>query len=190
MNLTWQQQMVSGMTRSFLLALGLLTLVLMTLFRSVRWGMAAMLPVLGTVVVVYGALGWLGIDVDMPVAVLSSLALGIGVDFAIHFVSRYRSLLARLGDRRAAVAVFMEEPGRALTRNALVIAGGFLPLLLADLVPYVVVGLLLAGIMALSWLATMTVLPALVVGRPGGGAPADGPRTSEVRPTVPELSLA
>ena len=140
--------MVSGMTRSFLLALGLLTLAPMTLFRSVRWGMAAMLPVLGTVVVVYGALGWLGIDVDMPVAAPSSLELGIGVDFAIDLRQPLPIPVVRPGDRRAAVAVFMEEPGRALMRNALVIAGGFLRLFLADLVPYVVVvsGLLLAGI--------------------------------------------
>jgi hypothetical protein len=181
-NLTWQQQMVSGMTKSFLLALGTLLLVLMTLFRSVRWGLAAVLPVLGTVLALYGGLGWLKVDFDMPMAVLSSLALGIGVDFAIHFVSRYRSLLARLKVRRDAVAAFMEEPGRALTRNALIIAGGFLPLLLADLVPYVLVGVLLTVVMALSWVLTMTVLPALVVGSPEASTQNEQPPKTPVEP--------
>ncbi len=59
---------------------------------------------------------------------------------------------------------FAEEPARALTRNAAVIAVGFLPLLFSSLTPYVIVGLFLATIIVLSWLATMVALPALVGG--------------------------
>ncbi|MCP4959490.1 MAG: hypothetical protein GY925_09510, partial [Actinomycetia bacterium] len=65
---------------------------------------------------------------------------------------------------------FAEEPARALTRNAAVIAIGFLPLLGSSLTPYVVVGLFLATIIVLSWLATMVALPALV----GGNSNATG----------------
>ena len=166
LNLTWQDQMVSGMVRSFAAALALLVLVLVGLYRSVRWGLLAAVPVVWTVLITYGAIGWLGIDFNMPIAVLSTLALGIGVDFAIHFVSRFRTLRDRTPDSRAAVRQFMEEPARAVTRNAMIVAIGFVPLVLADLVPYVVVGLLLASIMVLSWLATLVLLPALVTGRP------------------------
>ena len=55
-----------------------------------------------------------------------------------------------------------EEPARALTRNAIIIAVGFSPLLFAALIPYVVVGMLLVPMMALSWLATLIVLPGIV----------------------------
>ena len=121
-----------------------------------------MLPVLWTVIVVYGVIGLIGKDYDMPIAVLSTLVLGIGVDFAIHFVQRFRELDAEFGDRRAAVRAFFEEPARALTRNALVIAIGFTPLFFASLMPYLVVGAFLSSIILLSWLTTLVLLPAIV----------------------------
>jgi hypothetical protein len=88
--------------------------------------------------------------------------LGIGVDFAIHFVQRYRELLSEAGSTNAALSRFFEEPARALTRNALIVAIGFVPLFFASLVPYIVVGVLLASIMILSWLATLVLLPAVI----------------------------
>jgi predicted RND superfamily exporter protein len=135
---------------------------MVALFRSVRWALLSVLPVLWTVLVVYGALGLVGKDYDMPIAVLSTLVLGIGVDFAIHFVQRFREYDDEFGDRAATLRAFFEEPARALTRNALVIAIGFTPLFLSSLVPYLVVGAFLSLIIILSWLATLLMLPAIV----------------------------
>jgi predicted RND superfamily exporter protein len=163
LNLTWQQKMVSGMLVGFAVTLVVVFGLLVVLFRSLRWAVLAMTPVLWTILIVYGAMAMLGRDVDMPVAVLSTMVLGIGVDFAIHFVARYRTLLADLGPAQA-LEEFFGEPARAMTRNAVVIAVGFSPLLLSSLVPYVVVGVLLASIVSLSWLASIVALPA-VVGR-------------------------
>lgn len=170
LNLTWQQKMVSGMLVGFATTLVAIFVLLVGLFRSLRWALAAMVPVLWTVLIVYAGLALLGRDFDMPVAVLSTMVLGIGVDFAIHFVERYRMLLGTSGSPAEAVAEFYREPARALTRNAVVIAIGFAPLLLSSLVPYVVVGALLASIVGLSWLASLVVLPALAVGTNGAGS--------------------
>ncbi len=111
---------------------------------------------------VYGTVGLVGKDYDMPLAVLSTLVLGIGVDFAIHFVQRYRDLANKLGDSRKALEAFFDEPARALTRNALIIAIGFVPMFFATLMPYIYVGVHLASVMLLSWLATLLLLPALI----------------------------
>ncbi|MCP5025879.1 MAG: MMPL family transporter, partial [Actinomycetia bacterium] len=152
LNLVWQDKMVAGMLVGFLITLGIVFLLLAALFRSVRWAIIGISPVLWTILVVYGAIGLIGKDYDMPIAVLSTLVLGIGVDFAIHFVERFRELRSDLGSSAAATEAFAEEPARALTRNAAVIAIGFLPLLGSSLTPYVVVGLFLATIIVLSWL--------------------------------------
>ena len=156
--------MVSGMLVAFLSTLAVIVVLMVILFRSLRWAMLAVAPVLWTVLVVYGAIGVLGKDYDMPIAVLSTLVLGIGVDFAIHFVERYRDLVSTLGDRRSAQVAFFGEPARALTRNALIIAIGFTPLFLSSLVPYVVVGAFLASIIVISWLVTIVALPAITSG--------------------------
>ena len=160
LNLTWQQEMVSGMLVGFATTLAVIFALLLGLFRSLKWALLALAPVLGTVVVVYGLMAYIGRDMDMPVAVLSTMVLGIGVDFAIHFVERFRGLRARTGSTDAALAGFYGEPATAMTRNAVVIAVGFSPLLFSSLVPYVVVGVLLASIILLSWLASLIVLPA------------------------------
>ena len=61
------------------------------------------------------------------------------------------------------MGLMFQEPGRAITRNAIVIAIGFLPLLAAPLVPYNTVGFLMAAIMAVSSIVTVMLLPAIMM---------------------------
>ncbi len=165
LNLVWQDEMVEGMLTGFLVTLAIVLVLLAILFRSVVWALVGIAPVLWTIMIVYGTIGLIGKDYDMPIAVLSTLVLGIGVDFAIHFVERFRELRSDLGSSSAAIEAFAEEPARALTRNAAVIAVGFLPLVFSSLTPYVIVGIFLGSIIVLSWFATVVALPALVVRR-------------------------
>ncbi len=163
LNLVWQDKMVSGMLKAFASTFGVVLVLMVLLFRSVRWAILAMLPMSATVLFVYGIIGYVGKDYEMPLAVLSTLVLGIGVDFAIHFLSRYRELHRETGSVSEAMRLMFEEPARALSRNALVIGIGFIPLLFSSLVPYIVVGVLLASIMILSWLGTLLGLPSIIV---------------------------
>ena len=163
LNLVWQDKMVSGMLRAFLATFAVVLLLMVALFRSLRWALLAMLPMSITILFVYGVLGFSGKDYDMPLAVLSTLVLGIGVDFTIHFIQRYRQLMKETpSGSGAALTQMFEEPARALTRNALIIAIGFAPMVFAALVPYVVVGVFLASIMTLSWLTSLLLLPAVI----------------------------
>jgi hypothetical protein len=113
-----------------------------------------------TITFIYGLIGLVGKDYDMPVAVLSSLTLGLSVDFAIHFLERARSVQRETGSWADSIRIMFGEPARAITRNVLVIAIGFLPLLAAPLIPYKTVGVLLCAIMALSGSVTLIVLTA------------------------------
>jgi uncharacterized membrane protein YdfJ with MMPL/SSD domain len=121
-----------------------------------------MIPLLMTIAAIYGIIGLVGKDYDMPVAVLSALTLGMAVDFAIHFLERARESYAGTGSWKASAAVMFGDPARAISRNVLVIAIGFLPLLAAPLVPYKTVGIFLCAIMALSGAVTLLVLPAIL----------------------------
>jgi hypothetical protein len=162
LNLVWQDKMVSGMLRAFFSTFIVVFLLMALLFRSLRWAVLAMVPMSVTILLVYGTVGHVGKDYDMPLAILSTLVLGIGVDFAIHFVQRYRELADKLGDSRQALKAFFDEPARALTKNALIIAIGFVPMFFATLMPYIYVGAHLASVMLLSWLTTLLLLPALI----------------------------
>ena len=162
LNVVWQDKMVSGMRDSFLSSFVVVLIMMIILFRSPTWGLLAMIPLSMTIAWIYGFIGLIGKDYDMPVAVLSSLTLGLAVDFAIHFLERARSSVKETGSWKRGIATMFEEPARAISRNIIVIAVGFTPLLLAPLVPYQTVGIFLASIMVLSGIATMFILPAIL----------------------------
>ena len=162
LNVVWQNKMVFGMLKSFLSSFIVVFLMMMFLFRSSLWGFLAMIPLSVTIAAIYGIIGIVGKDYDMPVAVLSSLSLGLAVDFAIHFLERARMAFKKAGSWKEAIGEMFSEPARAISRNVIVIAIGFTPLLAAPLVPYQTVGIFLASIMAISGIATMFILPAMI----------------------------
>lgn len=162
LNRIWQGEMVHGMAWSLAGSYGMVFLMMVLLFRSLVLGLLSMLPLTLSIGVLYGIVGWVGKDYDMPIAVLSALALGLAVDFAIHFIERARAFWRETRDVDATLAAMFREPGLAIARNAIVIAVGFTPLLFAPLVPYITVGWLLAGIMALSALVSLFLLAALL----------------------------
>jgi uncharacterized protein len=161
-NVVWQDKMVSGMVRSLLGSFAIVLLMMVFLFRSFLWGLLCMVPLSVTIAFIYGLIGFAGKDYDMPVAILSSLTLGLSVDFSIHYLQRAKEIHAKVMNWRETAARMSGEPARAITRNAVVIAVGFLPLLAAPLVPYKTVGFFLATIMAVSGIGTLVILPALI----------------------------
>jgi predicted RND superfamily exporter protein len=161
-NTVWQNKMVWGMLQSFMGSFIIVFIMMTILFRSPVWGIVCMVPLLITIAVIYGIIGLVGKDYDMPVAVLSALTLGMAVDFAIHFLERARSSYAQTGSWQKSVGEMFGEPARAITRNVLVIAIGFLPLLAAPLIPYKTVGIFLCAIMALSGAVTLLALPSII----------------------------
>ena len=161
-NTVWQNKMVWGMLQSFLGSFIIVFIMMSILFRSPLWGIVCMVPLLITIIIIYGIIGLLGKDYDMPVAVLSALTLGMAVDFAIHFLERARTSYGQTCSWQKSSAEMFGEPARAITRNVLVIAIGFLPLLAAPLIPYKTVGIFLCAIMALSGAVTLLALPSIV----------------------------
>ncbi len=161
-NVVWQKKMVQGMMNAFLGSFLVVFLMMSLLFRSIKWAALCMIPLTLTIVIIYGVIGWIGKDYDMPVAVLSSLALGLAVDFAIHFLVRSRSTLKETSSWSATSKLMFGEPSRAIVRNIIVIAVGFLPLLFANLIPYRTVGIILASILLISGAVTLLLLPAII----------------------------
>jgi len=150
--------MMKAFLSSFLIVLAMMVF----LFRSFWWGLLSMVPLTVTIVVIYGLIGLIGKDYDMPVAVLSSLSLGLAVDYAIHFLVRSRALRKDFATWEGTVTAVFEEPARSITRNVIVIGVGFMPLLAAPLMPYKTVGVFISAILVLAGAATLVILPALL----------------------------
>lgn len=161
-NLVLEHELVWGFLKSFAGSFVIVFLMMSFLFRSCLWGLLCMVPLSITLLMIYGVTGLIGKDYDLPIAVLSALSIGMAVDFAIHFLSRSKTLHEKYASWTEVLKHMFEEPARAITRNVLVIAIGFLPLLVAPLIPYKTTGIMLFGILALSGLITLVVLPAVL----------------------------
>ena len=158
-NKVWQNLMVTGMLTAVLGSFVVVFLLMLVEFRSFTFGALAMVPLTGAIVLTYGLVGWIGKDYNMPIAVCAALTLGLGIDFAIHFLQRFKAHVTESRDVAATNRHMFGEPGRAIARNAIVITIGFLPLTVSTLSPYITVGLFFASLMLFCTLATLFVLP-------------------------------
>ncbi len=161
-NIEWQHQMVTGMRSALIGAYGIVFVMMILLFRSFRWGLISMLPLTVTIMAIYAFIGYIGKPYDMPIAVLSSLTLGLSIDFAIHFIQRLRMIHRRSKNFEESFKEIFKGTGEAISRNVLVISIGFVPLLFSNLVPYFTVGSFFLAIMLVSGTVTMLLLPAIV----------------------------
>lgn len=161
-NTVWQAKMVKGMMKSFAGSFVIVLIMMVLMFRSFLWGLVSMAPLTVTIGMIYGAIGIIGKDYDMPIAVLSSLSLGLAVDYAIHFNARSREAFKKFGQWKPTLDYMFGEPARAILRNVIVIGAGFMPLLMAPLVPYKTVGIFISAILVLAGVSTLIGLPAII----------------------------
>jgi uncharacterized protein len=161
-NVIWQNKMVTGMLKNFFGSFLIVFFMMTFLFRSPLRGLISMIPLTITIIFIYSLLGFAGKDYDMPVAVLSALTLGLSIDFAIHFMQRAREIFVEKKNWLKISETLFQGPARAISRNALVVAIGFLPLLVAPLMPYRTVGFFMFAIMFISSFATLIILPAII----------------------------
>jgi predicted RND superfamily exporter protein len=162
-NLVWSDEVLWGMLESFIAGLALVFLILIIQTRSFLWGILTFVPLLFTIAFIYSVVGLVGKDFDMPVAVLSTLSLGMAIDFAIHFVGRFQRRYAEDPDLERALLWTVARPGKGILLNAVLFAVAFSVMAFAQLTPYITVGVLIASIMLLSAVATLVGLPSLIV---------------------------
>jgi predicted RND superfamily exporter protein len=164
-NLVWNDEVLGDMVKGFILALLVVFAILAWDFRSIKWALVGYTPLLFTILLLYGVIGFTGKDFDMPISVLSCLSLGMAVDFAIHFVSRFRQRLLESDGAESLTETLLwtaARPGKGIMRNAILFAASFSVMLFAPLTPYITVGAFIVSMMLLSAVMTVLYLPALI----------------------------
>ncbi|NOZ86223.1 MAG: MMPL family transporter [Deltaproteobacteria bacterium] len=145
--------------KSLLFAFLLVFPIMAWLFRSLVSGLLGIIPSMVTLSVVFGGMGILHVHLDIGTAMLASLVLGAGVDYAIHMLSAWRAVDNEKLEYAAARTA--DRTGPAIWTNALMVAAGFFILTLGEAKPLQNVGGLTSAAMLIAALATFIVLPAL-----------------------------
>jgi predicted RND superfamily exporter protein len=161
-----RQRSLDAVTRALLLSLPIAILACLLVaalaLRSLRTAAVAVVPILLVVPWLYGVMGATGTAVNLVTGTIGAISIGIGIDFAIHLVARYREELARVGDRDRAMRITGEGTGVALVASAASSVFGFLVLAMAPMPMFAAFGLLTATMIAMALVATLLVLPPLL----------------------------
>ncbi len=151
-----------GMAQSFLIALGVITLFFITLFKSVKYGLLSIIPSVLPIVLAGSIAGWLGISLDQSAVIVFAMTMGIAVDDAIHVMSRYLLAKSEGASTQQSIARAMNESGRAVVFSSLVLVFGFSVLCFASFTTIIYVGLFGSIIMSFALIGDLVVLPAIL----------------------------
>ena len=154
-------KIVGGQFISLGIALAAVTLLLMFLFRSVHAGLISALPLCLSMVILFGLMGFLHIELNMATALLSSIMIGVGIDYTIHFLWRYREERAAGLPHAQAARRTLLTAGRGIIFNAFSVIVGFAVLMLSSFVPVRFFGFLVVVSILACLIGALVFIPAL-----------------------------
>ena len=165
-NVATSTEVVSSQILSLSGSLLAVLLMLVLIFHSFYRGVMGMIPLAFTVLFNFGIMGYSGVNLDIGTALVSSIVIGIGVDYSIHYLSRMFSEITQGADLQDAIASTVRRSGKAITSNAVTVGFGFLALGVSEFLPLVTLSWMIWLTLNISALATMILLPALAVTMP------------------------
>lgn len=153
---------IRGQILSIIIAIIAIFLLTSFEFHSFFAGLLNIIPVSLSTLVIYAAMGLIGFPLEVGTALTSGIALGVGVDYSIHFINKYRLEAQKHQETLTITLNTMVTAGKAIFFNALVVTIGFLVLLKANLYPQVKLGIMVASVMMLCFCTSVTLLPILI----------------------------
>jgi uncharacterized protein len=149
---------LTGQIKSLILSVIIIILLLSLMFKKLSIGLIGSIPVVLTALISFGLMGLLNIPLSTTTALISSIAIGIGIDYAVHFIDRYRINALETKDKLATTRETMYHSGRAIAFNAVVVILGFLVMLFSVFPPNRSLGALVSLNMFISFIATVTIM--------------------------------
>jgi predicted RND superfamily exporter protein len=159
---TFTDLIVRSQILSIIAALVIVFLIIALSFRSAAAGFFGILPLSVAIMVIFGFMGFAGFKLDIVTSLVASVAIGIGIDYSIHFLSRYHLERRRTENLNLVTRNALLSTGKAIIINALTVGAGFAVLMFSNFNPIAIAGLLVALTMITTSLAAMTVLPVLL----------------------------
>jgi len=169
---------IKSMTRSYVIAFFIVTIMMMLLVENVKLGLISMIPNLLPIIAIMGLMGMARIPLDMTTLMIGSIALGLVVDDTVHFMYNFRRYYEIRRDAYHAIRETLLGTGRALLITTLVLSCGFFSDMFATLTHIQRFGFFTGLTILVALLADFVVAPALMIVLTGQKS-VDGGRMSE-----------
>ena len=158
------ESLLDSQFQSLFLSLLMVLILMMLQFKSIKMGLIITAPIILTVLVNFAIMGYSGVPLDNATMMIASIAIGIGIDYSIHFSSRLKLELKKSNfNELHSLKTTLGTTGKAIVINALTVGLGFVILVGSNLVPMQRFGWLIAITMLVSSTAALTFLPALIL---------------------------
>jgi len=157
------ESLLSSQASSLTIAILMVLIIVGLMLRSFSKGVYATIPIIATIAILFGFMGYAGIALDIATVLVASIALGIGIDYSIHVITHFNHSMKETGDINKALEDTIMISGKAIVINVVSVAAGFLVLLFSQMVPLQNFGLLVALSMVGSGLGALTLLPVILI---------------------------
>jgi len=151
---------IQGQLSSLLSSLVVVVILMYLIFRNLKLTVVSIVPLVVGIALNFGIMGFLGIPLNAVTSVVASIAIGMGIDYSIHFINQYRSSLEETGDIDSALRKTYEGTGRAILSNVVSVTAGFLVLMFSKFPIIQQFGGLIAFTVAVTGLAAIILIPA------------------------------
>lgn len=160
--LVFTDLILKGQIASLLMSLVIVAVLLSFMFKNVVAGLTGTVPIIITAAISFGVMGLLNIPLSTTTALMSSISIGIGIDYAVHFIDRYRENTKKTKNMELAIQRTMHHSGRAIVFNAAVVIAGFMVMLFSVFPPNRELGFLVSLNMFTSFVGTITVMVLII----------------------------
>jgi len=154
---------IEGQIKSLMLAMVVVFVLLALIFRSFNAGLLSVLPLSVAILVLFGLMGFFGITLDIATALISSVMIGVGIDYTIHFLWRFKKERSKGIDHKEAAFITLTTTGRGIIINALSVIIGFLALTLSNFEPLKYFGVLVVISITTCLICALVLIPSIVV---------------------------
>jgi len=156
------RMVLRGQLISLCFSIFMILLIMTLVFRSVTGGLLATLPMVASVIMMFGLMGYLDIPLNMTTSMLTGILVGVGVDYTVHFLWHLREHIKSGDSLDDAIATTLRISGKGILFNGLSVIIGFSALLFSVFVPVQIFGILVMGSISLCLFGALATLPALI----------------------------
>ncbi|RUT73417.1 RND family transporter [Ancylomarina longa] len=153
---------IQGQIKSLIMALLIIFVLLALIFKSVMAGIKGSIPLVLSCLFLFGLMGFLHIPLDIVTAMLSSIMIGVGVDYTIHFLWRYKVEYQDSGNRNLAIENTLKTAGRGIVFNAFSVIVGFSILIFSSFAPLRFFGVLVVVSIFACLICALLLIPAII----------------------------
>ena len=162
-DITMDQSLINSQIGSILIAILFVIILVGIILRSWISGLYASIPIIATIILLFGFMGLSGISLNIATVLVASVALGIGIDYSIHIISHFNESYKKSQDLYGSIQESILISGNAIIISVISVSAGFLILVFSEMVPLQYFGLLIALSMISSCLGALTLLPSILI---------------------------